>query len=51
MTITRKQLAAVLESLEPWRHEGTDWRKIKRGGRPVRFVNWRKLSATKSRAD
>lgn len=39
MSITRKQLYAALERLEPWR--GPDWRKMP-NGRVVKYVDWRR---------
>ena len=42
MTINRRSIMAILTRLEPWHHDGTDWRKV--GRRAVRFVDWSKLA-------
>lgn len=39
MIITKEQMLALLESLEPWHWRATDWRKLS-NGRIVRFVKW-----------
>ena len=41
--ITHLQLFVMLQHLEPWQPDGSDWRRIGRAF--VRYVNWRKLAA------
>ena len=41
MTIPPSTLLQVLERLQPWSWQRTDWRRV--GNKILRFVGWRKV--------